>query len=50
MSAYINAAADDANDVLSGFRASLSTVADAVEAVAVLSIAAFLTVCMNVLF
>ena len=47
MSAYINTAADDANDILSGFRASLPTLAHIVEAAAV---AGFVIVALNALF
>ena len=50
MSAYINAAAHDAHDILSGFRALLPTVADAVEAAALAAVAGFVIVSLNVLF
>ena len=50
MSAYINAAANDAHDVLSGFRASLPTVADIVEAATLAIVAGFVIVSLNVLF
>ncbi len=50
MSAYINAAANDASEILSGFRASLPTVGDVVEAVTVAFVAGFVAVCLNVLF
>lgn len=50
MSAYINAAADDANDILSGFRASLPTLAHIVEAAAIAAVAGFVIVALNALF
>ncbi|GGE66331.1 hypothetical protein [Niveispirillum cyanobacteriorum] len=50
MSAYLNAAAHDANDVLSGFRASLPTLSHAVEAVAIVAVAGFMAVLLNALF
>lgn len=50
MSAYINAAAADAHDVLSGFRASLPTIAHVVEAAAVAAVAGFVMISLNVLF
>lgn len=50
MSAFIHATASDASEIFQGLRASLPSAADRVEAVVVLSAAAFLTVCLNVLF
>lgn len=50
MSAYLNDAANDAHDILSGFRASLPTAAHVVEAVALLAAAAFVAVTLNILF
>lgn len=47
MSAYINAAATDANEILSGFRATLPTLSDLVEATIVLSAAALMTGLLN---
>ncbi len=49
MSAYINAAAHDANDVLSGFKSFIKDGASAVEALTVLSVAAFLAVTFQAL-
>ncbi|MFV3128802.1 hypothetical protein [Niveispirillum sp. KHB5.9] len=50
MSAYINAAAHDANEVLSGFRASLPTIIDIIEAAVLAAVAGFVIVSLNVLF
>lgn len=50
MSAFIHAAADDANDILSGFRASLPTIAHVVEAAALAAVAGFVIVSLNALF
>lgn len=49
MSAFFHAA-DDAHDILSGFRASLPTFAHVVEAVAIAVAASFVMVTLNVLF
>lgn len=50
MSAYINAAAHDANDILSGFRASVPTLAHVVEAAGIAAVAVFMAVLVNTLF
>lgn len=50
MSAFINAAAHNANDILSGFRMSLPTVADIVEATVLATVAGFVIVALNTLF
>ncbi|MFV3128805.1 hypothetical protein [Niveispirillum sp. KHB5.9] len=49
MSAFIHAAADDANDILSGFRSTIKDSIGAVEAATVLSVAALLTATLNAL-
>jgi hypothetical protein len=49
MSAYINAAAHDADEVLSGFGAFLKDGVSAIEAATVLSAAAFIAVILNAL-
>lgn len=50
MSALIHSAAADANEIVSGFRATLINATDVVEATALLSIAASMTILLNVLF
>jgi len=49
MSAYINAAAHDADEVLSGFGDFLKDGVSAIEAATVLSVAAFIAVILNAL-
>lgn len=49
MSALIHAAARDADDVLSGFRSSITDGFSAFEAATVLAAAAFLTATINAL-
>lgn len=49
MSAYINAAAHDADEVLSGFGAFLTDGVSAIEAATVLSAAAFIAMVLNTL-
>ncbi len=49
MSAYINAAAHDADEVLSGLGAFLKDSASAIEAATVLSVAAFIAMTLNAL-
>ena len=49
MSAYINAAAHDADEVLSGFGSFLKDGASAIEAATVLSVAAFIATVLNTL-
>ncbi|MBP7336618.1 hypothetical protein [Niveispirillum sp.] len=50
MSAYFNAAANDAHDILSGFRTSLPAVTDVVEASILAIVAGFVIVSLNMLF
>ena len=49
MSAMINAAAHDADEVLSGFRSFIKDSVGAVEAATILSVAAFMTATLNAL-
>lgn len=49
MSAYINAAAHDADEVLSGFRSFIKDGASAFEIATVLSVALFLAATFNAL-
>lgn len=49
MSAFIHAAAHDADEVLSGFRATLKDSVSVIEATTVLSVAAFFTATLNAL-
>ncbi len=49
MSAMIHAAVQDAEDVLSGFASSIKDSVGAIEAVTVLSVAAFLAITLNAL-
>lgn len=50
MSALIHSAAADASEIASGFRAMLINTTEALEATALLGIAASMTVLLNVLF
>lgn len=50
MSALIHSAANDANEIVSGFRSMLTNATDAIEATALLSIAVSMTALLNVLF
>ncbi len=50
MSALIQSAADDADEIVSGFRATLINATEALEAAALLSIAASMTILLNALF
>ncbi|WP_165772182.1 hypothetical protein [Niveispirillum lacus] len=49
MSAYIHAAAHDAEDVLSGLASTLKDSAGIIEAVTVLAVAAFLSITLHAL-
>lgn len=49
MSAFFHAA-DDASDILSGFRASLPTAAHVIEALALAAVAGFVIISLNNLF
>ncbi|MFV3128803.1 hypothetical protein [Niveispirillum sp. KHB5.9] len=49
MSALIHAAANDADEILSGFRSTIKDSIGAIEAATVLSVAAFLTATLNAL-
>ncbi|MBP7336621.1 hypothetical protein [Niveispirillum sp.] len=49
MSAFIHTAAHDADEILSGFRSTVSDSIGVIETVTVLSVAAFLTALLNAL-
>ena len=50
MSAYVQNAIHDADEVISGFRASMPRINDVIEAATILAIAAFLTASLNAFF